>query len=286
MHAQAQALIDEHREAGQVIDVAGVPTFVRSEGTGPAMVLIHGVPVSSWVWRNVLPELASLGLNAIAPDLPGMGLSARPRAFDYSWTGLGSHIAQTLDALAVEEFHLIVHDIGGPVGFEVAATMPERVASLTVLNTITEPLGFVKPAPMRPFQYWGLGELWLGAMSKPAFRVLMRRVGLAPGSAVSDAEIDVHHTLLRHDDGGRAFLRVMRSFDTTAEKSALYGEVLSHPRPRQLMWGRLDPALKLRTAGRTAAARMGVDIQELPGRHFVQEDCAAEIASRAANLVR
>ena len=286
MREQVKGLLDEHREAGQVVDVAGIPTFVRREGSGPAVVLVHGVPVSSWVWRNVLPELASLGLSAIAPDLPGLGLSARPDAFDYSWTGLGRHLAETVEALALEEFHLVVHDIGGPVGFEVAAIMPDRVASMTVLNTIAEPLGFRKPAPMRPFQYRGLGEAWLASMSKPTFRVLMRRVGLAPGTAVSDAEIDVHHSLLRRDDGGRAFLRIMRSFETTAEKSALYGDVLSHPRPKQLLWGRLDPALKLRTAGRAAAARMGVEIQELPGRHFVQEDCAAEIAGRVANLVR
>lgn len=281
-----EKLIDEHLAAGRAVDVAGVPTFVHRQGGGDAVVLLHGVPVSSWVWRKVVPNLALRGLEAIAPDLPGTGLSGRPPRFDYSWTGLGRHVASTIDALGLDEFHLVVHDIGGPVGFEVAAAMPGRVSSLTVLNTIAEPLGFVKPAPMRPFQYRGLGEVWLRATPKPAFRVLMHRVGLAPDSAVSNAEIDVHHTLLRRDDGGRAFLRIMRSFETTAEKSALYGEVFAHPRPKQLLWGRLDPALKLRTAGRIASARMGVELQELPGRHFVQEDCAATIAHHVADLVR
>ena len=286
MQTSAQALIDAHRQAGDVIDVAGLPTFVRTEGSGQAVVLVHGVPVSAWVWRNVLPELAARGFTAIAPDLPGLGLSSRPRDFDYSWTGLGRHLARTLDTLGLDDVHLVVHDIGGPVGFEVAATMPERVAALTVLNTIAEPRGFVKPPPMRPFQYPVLGEAWLGGMSKPVFRALMHRVGLAPGTSVTDAEIDVHHTLLRQDDGGRAFLRIMRSFETTAEKSALYGGVLAHERPRQLLWGVLDPALKLRTAGRVAEARMGTEIQELPGRHFVQEDCARQIAERVATLAR
>lgn len=286
MQPQGPALIDEHREAGQVIDVSGIPTFVRSEGSGPPVVLFHGVPVSSWVWRNVVPELASLGFTAIAPDLPGMGLSARPDDFDYSWTGLGRHMAHTVEALELGEFHLVVHDIGGPIGFEVAAAMPGQVASLTVLNSITEPLGFVKPPPMRPFEFRGLGDLWLRATPRPMFRMLMRRVGLVPDSAVSDAEIDVHHALLRHADGGRAFLRIMRSFETTAEKSALYGDVLAHSRPKQLLWGRFDPALKLRTAGRTASARMGVDLEEMPGRHFLQEDCAAMIANRIATVAR
>lgn len=269
-----------------MVDIDGVSTFVRREGTGPAVVLLHGVPVSSWVWRNVLPGLASRGLEGIAPDLPGTGLSGRPEEFDYSWTGLGKHVASTVDALSLDAFHLVVHDIGGPVGFEVAARMPDRVKSLTVLNTITEPVSFTKPWPMRPFEYRFLGEAWLRGTPRPMFRVMMRRIGLAPGSTVTNAEIDVHHLLQRHDDGGAAFLKVMRSFETTQAKSDLYRDVLSADRPRQLLWGERDPALRLRTLGVIAASRMGLaEAVRLPGRHFVQEDCGPQIAERVATLV-
>lgn len=280
-------LLSGHRDAGAQVDVRGTPTFVRREGAGAPVLLLHGVPVSSWVWRNVLPELAARGLEGIAPDLPGTGLSGRPIDFDYSWTGLGAHVTAVVDALAIDEFHLVVHDIGGPIGFEAAARMPDRVASLTVLNTITDPVTFAKPAPMRPFEFRGIGELWLHGTPRPLFRQLMRRVGLAPGSGVTNAEIDVHHHLLRHGDGGRAFLRIMRSFETTPAKSELYGGVLAADRPKQLLWGERDPALRLATKGRIAAERMGLSEPErLPGRHFVMEDCASDIADRVARLAR
>ena len=287
MDARVESLLEDHRSAGQIVDVDGVATFVRRQGAGPAVVLVHGVPVSSWVWRNVLTELARLGMEGIAPDLPGTGLSARPEEFDYSWSGLGAHVASTVDALGLDEFHLVVHDIGGPVGFEVTARMPDRVQSLTVLNTITDPASFTKPPPMRPFQYRGIGEVWLRSMSRPALRFLMRRIGLAPGSAVSNAEIDLHHLLLRRGDGGTAFLKIMRSFETTQAKSDLYREVLSSNRPKQLLWGERDPALRLETLGTVAAHRMGLaEAERLPGRHFVQEDCGAQIAERIAKLAR
>lgn len=287
MDATPESLLDHHRSSGQVVDVGGVATFVRREGAGPAVVLLHGVPVSSWVWRNVLTELASRGMEGIAPDLPGTGLSGRPEDFDYSWTGLGQHVASTMDALGLDAFHLVVHDIGGPVGFEVAARMPDRVQSLTVLNTITDPANFTKPAPMRPFQYRGIGEVWLKATPRAAFRLMIRSIGLAPGSAVSNAEIDVHHLLLHHGDGGAAFLKIMRSFETTPAKSDLYGEVLATNRPKQLLWGERDPALRLATAGAVAASRMGLsEAEHLPGRHFVQEDCGAQIAERIAQIAR
>jgi len=66
----------------------------------------------------VLRELAARGLRGIAFDLPGLGLADRPAAFDYTWTGLGRFCAAAVDALGLDRFHLVVHDIGGPAGFE------------------------------------------------------------------------------------------------------------------------------------------------------------------------
>ena len=84
-----------------------------------------------------LDELAARDLRGVAFDLPGLGLADRPESFDYTWTGLG-HCATAIDALELERFHLVVHDIGGPVEFELAAAVPDRVKSLTVLNTIVD----------------------------------------------------------------------------------------------------------------------------------------------------
>lgn len=66
-----------------------------------------------------------------------------------------------MQALGLQRFHLVVHDIGGPVGFEMAAQVPERIASLTILNTLIEADKFKKPWSMRPFATPGLDRMWI-----------------------------------------------------------------------------------------------------------------------------
>jgi pimeloyl-ACP methyl ester carboxylesterase len=280
------SLLDEHRQAGRVVDVAGVATFVREQGSGEPVLLVHGVPVSSWLWRRMLPALANRGLRAVAPDLPGLGLSARPTDFDYSWTGLGRHLAATVDALDLDGLHMVVHDIGGPVGFEAAAVLGSRVRTITVLDTVVEAHTFRKPWAMRPFEHPVLGEVWLRATPRPVFRLMMRRLGLESDTTVSAAEIDVHHALLRRGDGGAAFLRIMRSFETTQEKTTLYKGVLrSADRRVQVLWGKDDPALRADHHGRIAARAAGLDAPELlRGRHFLMEDVPELIADRVVAL--
>ncbi|BBX60913.1 hydrolase [Mycobacterium saskatchewanense] len=287
MRGEVAGLIEAHQRAGHFVDVAGVRTFVRDEGSGPVpVVCVHGVPVSSFLWRRLLPELAGRGLRGVAPDLPGLGLSARPAHFDYSWTGLGHHLAATLDALDVDRFHLVVHDIGGPVGFEVAARAPERVASLTILNTMIEAHTFRRPPPMKPFAWPVLDRLWLAAGRGPVFRLLMRLTGLSPDSPTTDAEIDVHQRLLFGPDGARAFRRIMRGFETTRAKTDLYASAVSGTRyPVQVLWGADDPFLTLNKHGRIAARLAGLEgPTALRGRHFVPEDSYVELADHIVAL--
>lgn len=90
-----------------------------------------------------------------------------------------------VDALGLEHFHLVVHDLGGPVGFELAAAAPDRVKSLTVLNTIVDVDTFKRPWAMEPFARRGVGELYLRALSKlEAEAALDAPVGHPPGAVV------------------------------------------------------------------------------------------------------
>lgn len=281
----AAAVVERHRAAGREFTAAGVRSFVREAGEGEAVVCVHGVPASSFTWRKVLGELAREGLRGVAFDLPGLGLAARPRDFDYSWTGLGRWCVAAVDALGLDRFHLVVHDIGGPVGFELAASVPERVRSLTVLNTMVEVDAFRRPWMMAPFARPIVGELWLASMARPLFRALMRYAGIGDRRAVADEEIDAYLDLLRREDGGRAFLRIMRGFERTAEKRERYRAVVRADRyPVQVVWGADDPALPLRPYGEQAARAAGVELQTVPARHFLQEDQAAAVAARVAAL--
>ena len=279
-------VVERHRAAGRDFEAAGVQSFVREAGEGQAVLCMHGVPASSFLYRKVLHELAARGLRGIAFDLPGLGLAARPADFDYTWTGLGRFAVAAVDELGLERFHLVVHDIGGPVGLELAAAMPERVRSITVLNTVIEVDGFRRPWMMEPFARRGIGEAWLATMRGPVFAQLMYYAGVKDRSAVSGAELAAYVTLLKREDGGRAFLRIMRGFERTREKQELYvATVGDSRRPVQVVWGSGDPALPLKSFGEQARAAAKVpEIHALPGKHFLQEDCAPAIADRIADI--
>lgn len=277
-------VIEAHRRAGRRFTAAGVGSFVREQGTGEPVVCMHGVPASSFLYRRLVADLAGRGLRGVAFDLPGLGLADRPADFDYTWTGLGRFAVAAVDALGLQRFHLVVHDVGGPVGFELAAAMPDRVRSLTILNTLIEVDHFRRPWVMQPFAWPVVGELWLTAMIRPLFVALMRWQGVADRS-VPAVELAAYLRLLKCNDGGQAFLRIMRGFElTTAKRDRYLGVVRDVPYPVQVVWGARDPALRLSVYGRQAARATGTQLHTVPGKHFLPEDTAPAIAERIAGL--
>ena len=277
-----------HRSAGRFFHAAEVQSFVRERGTGPAVVCIHGMIGSSFLYRKVLDELAGHGLRGVAFDLPGLGLADRPASYDYSWTGLGKFCVAAVDELGLGRFHLVVHDIGGPVGFELAAAVPGRIASLTLLNTTIDVTDFKSPWTMEPFRHRGVGELWMRSLNPPAFRFLMRLQGIGDPAAVCDAELDAYLALIKGPDHGRAFLRIMRSTERTPAKQARYrAAVRDVPYPVQAIWAADDPAMTLAEYGQKARAAARLPhLYTVPGKHFPQEDQAPAIASQIAEFVR
>jgi haloalkane dehalogenase len=284
----AAGVLGAHRDAGETFTVGGIQSFLRAEGDGEPVVCIHGMLGSSFGYRKVLRELASRGLRGIAWDLPGFGLAARPPEYDYSWTGLGRFCLAAVNAMSIDRFHLVVHDIGGPVGFELAAACPERVLSLTILNTVVDVAGWVPVWTMRPFRWPIIGGLWAAGMVSPAFRFLMRLQGIGDPSQVSKAEISAYLTLMKGDDRGRAFRKVSRSAQVTAGKQQLYRRVVSsRSYPVQIIWAAQDPAMPIGTYGEKARAAAGLPvIDRIPGKHFPQEDQAPAIAARVASIAR
>lgn len=287
MKDEVAHLIEAHSAAGRRFEAAGVRSFVREQGSGTTVVLVHGVPTSSYLYRKVLPALADQGLHAVAFDLPGLGLADRPQGFDYSWSGLARWFGQALDALEIERCHLVVHDIGGPIACSWAVGSPERVVSLTALNTILDPATFKRPWSMQPFAVRGLGEAWLAAMRPFPFSELVYMQAIANRSATPRHEVYAYYYLLKRLDGGRGFLRIMRGFELTDEKSRLLaGGLADRPYPARIVWGERDPVL-----GRQhlEIAKQVLGVEEplvLPAKHFLQEDQAPAVAERVAALAR
>jgi len=283
--ADVAATIDGWAARGRPLAVPGASTVVWEEGAGAPVVCLHGVPSSSFLYRRVLPELAARGLRGIAFDLPGLGLAQRPQRFDYRWSGLGAWTVAALDTLGLDRFHLVVHDIGGPVGFDVVSRVPDRVASLTVLNSIVRAATFKRPLPMEPFARRGIGELYLRTLHTHVFERLMRLQGVA--TPVPAAELRAYVALLKRGDGGRAFLRIMRGFERTeAFDSRVLGALAGRAFPAQVVWGEQDPWLRVDVQGEQARQALGLDaIVRLAGKHFVPEDAPAEIAEQVRRLV-
>ncbi len=104
------------------------------EGEGPVVLLLHGNPTWSFVYRNVIRELSS-SCRLIAPDYPGFGFSGHPAGYGYSPAEHATAVGELVDALALDHFVLVVQDWGGPIGMAIAAARPERVAGFVIGNT-------------------------------------------------------------------------------------------------------------------------------------------------------
>jgi pimeloyl-ACP methyl ester carboxylesterase len=286
MKIEVREAIEAHRTAGREFEAGAVRSFVRERGRGEPVVLLHGVPSSSYLYRKMLDPLASGGLRAVAFDFPGLGLAERPEDFDYSWSGLGRWTGEAIDALGIERCHLVVHDIGGPIGFEWAIRNPDRVLTLTALNTLVAAESFHRPWTMHPFSIRGVGEIWLRTMRPLPMRQLFYLQTIADRAATPPAEIDAYYYLLKREDRGRAFLRIMRGFELTEEKQRfLWQGLADRPWPARIVWGERDPVLGIEQL-RIAQRVLGVDDPVLlPAKHFLQEDQSQALSYAIADHV-
>jgi haloalkane dehalogenase len=109
------------------------------EGAGPPVLFVHGTPTWSYEWRHLIRALAS-GWRCIAPDLLGFGLSDRPARFAYTPESHAGLLAEFVARLGLDDFTLVVHDYGGPIGLPLCLDRPARVRRLVLLNTWMWPL--------------------------------------------------------------------------------------------------------------------------------------------------
>jgi len=286
MKPQVAEAIEEHRAAGREFEARGVRSFVREQGDGPPVVLMHGIPVSSFLYRKVLPLLAERGLRGIAFDLPGLGLAEKREAFDYSWSGLGSWTGAAIDALGIDRCHLVLHDIGGPIGLEWALRSPDRVSSLTVLDTLIDVAHFRRVWTMDLARPPVLGPLWVSTIRPPVARWLFYLQGIGDRSATPAHEVDAHIALLHRDGGGTTFRRIVRGFELGEEKERFYMDGLEDTAwPATILWADRDPALG--DDRRRAFERvLGVRAKVVRAKHFLQEDRAGDVADAVADVAR
>ena len=121
----------------KTIEVDGLEIFYREAGldNAPTILLLHGFPTSSHMFRNLIPALSDK-FHLVAPDYPGFGNSSMPNVdeFDYTFDHFAEIIESFIEKLGLKTYSLYVMDYGAPVGYRIAAKHPERVESLIVQN--------------------------------------------------------------------------------------------------------------------------------------------------------
>jgi haloalkane dehalogenase len=281
---QVAEAIERHRSSGREFEAGGVRSFARVEGAGEPVVLMHGIPVSSFLYRKVLPLLAERGLRGVAFDLPGLGLAEKPGTFDYTWSGLGRWTGEAIDGLGIEHCHLVLHDIGGPIALEWALRNRDRVRSLTLLDTLIDVAHFRRVWTMDVAAPPVIGPLWVATIRPPVARWLFYMQGIGDRSATPAHEVDAHIALLHRDGGGSSFRKIVRGFEMTEEKERFYTEGLRDAGwPATILWGDRDPALG-EDRRRAIEDVLGIEATVISAKHFLQEDQAPAVAAAIAGV--
>lgn len=157
------------------VAVDGLRTWILDEGAGDPVVLLHGIPTSSFLWRDVA-RVVSRERRAVAPDLIGFGLADRPTEADLSPAGQASAMLRVMDTLGIERAALVGHDYGALVACEILAREPERVSHMVITNTSVW-LDDWRGSPLSPLRL--IATPVVGAVATAAARPFMLRRAFA-----------------------------------------------------------------------------------------------------------
>jgi len=280
-------LVEEHEARGKRVVVDDHHIFVREEGQGEPVLLLHGVPSSSFLYRKMLPELASHGLRAISFDFPGVGLSDKPKDIAYDWHALSKWVGGVVDALELPPVHLVLHDVAGPIGAEWAIQNPLKVKSITITNTLLDVAHFTPPFPMWMFRVPGLRHVVFSSLNVPTMLRLFRYSGVKNPDAVDEDVLAAYIYLLQNNGGHRSFLEIMDGFDLSeGHRDYLRDGLLAIDKPMQLVWGEQEiaiPKAQLHYIKQVFPLRA---THMLDARHFLQEEHPAVISAHIAAFAK
>ena len=132
-----QKVVNQYPTLYKTMQIEGIDIFYREAGPtdAPTILLLHGFPTSSHMFRNLIPKLSDR-YHVLAPDYPGYGNSAMPLVdeFDYTFDHMAEIVEQFIAQKGVERYSIYLMDYGAPIGFRVAAAHPERVDALIIQN--------------------------------------------------------------------------------------------------------------------------------------------------------
>ena len=244
----------------------------RSAGSGPLLVLIHGIAGSSATWEEVLPWLAER-YTVVAPDLLGHGDSAKPRA-DYSLGAYASAIRDLLGVLGFERGTILGHSLGGGVAMQFAYQFPERCERLVLVSSggLGLELHLILRAAALPGAEWVLPLLCSGGLCDAvggAARFVGRVAGLRAGPELD--EIWRSFVSLSDPDARQAFLHTVRTvIDIRGQRASACDRLyLAAEMPTMIIWGERDPLIPVAHAHSAHQRMRGSRLEIFPDAgHF------------------
>jgi pimeloyl-ACP methyl ester carboxylesterase len=267
--------------------VSGLKIFYREAGSpdAPTIVLLHGFPTSSHMFRDLIPHLAPY-FRVIAPDYPGFGYSDMPASgeFAYTFDNLAGVINQLLfDVLKLSRFALYMHDYGAPVGFRIASRHPAAITGLILQNGNAYAEGISEAfKPLEPF--WANRT----AETEAAPRTLLTAAttqfqythGAEDVSRVSPDAWTFDQALLDRPGSDRIQLDLLHNYTSNLALYDGWHQYLRAEQPKTLIvWGKNDPFFTVAGAEAFLRDLPNAELKLLNGGHMALEEHGDAIAN-------
>jgi len=247
------------------------------------VLFLHGLPSRSYTWSAMLPELAQVGFQAIAPDWLGFGQSDMPEGyrFKYSVEGYVQALDAFLSALDLPKVSIVVQGFLGSVGLNFALRNPEKVDRLVILNAPILP-GMKLPFKMQQMTWFLVGDM---LTQDPLLNDRLLEAGA--GFVISDEDLDVYRRpWLRTSSAGRSFMYALRGLNLKQASPEIANGFVNWQKPLQIIWGMNDPWLGSEGI-EEFAKKVNAELVKLPeAGHFPQEHWQAEILEALIPFLR
>ncbi len=263
----------------RTIEIDGLEIFYREAGPegAPTILLLHGFPTSSHMFRNLIPALADQ-FHLVAPDYPGYGNSAMPSMdeFDYTFDRVAEIVEQLTDKLELKKYSIYLMDYGAPIGFRLAAKYPGRVQALIVQN------GNAYEEGLREFwdpikKYWKeptpQNEVALRGLLTIGATKWQYTTGIRNKEAISPDNWQIDQSLLDRPGNSEIQIAMFYDYRTNVPLYPQWQEYFrKHQPPTLIVWGKNDPIFPEEGAHPYKRDLENLDFHILDTGHFALEE--------------
>lgn len=247
-------------------------------GEGSVILLLHGVPSSSWLYRRMIDGLVDNGHRVIAPDMLGFGNSDNPKGYEiYSGENHAKRLLALMEHLGIDSWSHVMHDAGGLWTWEMLHISPQKIEKLIVLNSIIYEEGFHPPMRMKPgifakIAMWGYNN---GVTTKTLLNKLFD-MGLNEDDLTKSDIEGYKKPLLENKTKAMYYF-----FTQTCNDLPKYEEVLQNlDVPAMVIWGKNDEMLQWLPQSEKVKKDLKIndsDVHFIDATHFIQEEKPEEI---------